>query len=125
MKTRIILIPILVLCMSIYAIGYSPPTITWEVKTVDLGKIPKSKPATARFSFENTGNGPLILTRVKGSCGCTVTEYTKGEIQKGEFGMVTATYNAAKAGVFNKTVSVSSNAGETPIILRLKGEVVE
>lgn len=42
----------------------------------------------------------------------------------GKTGTVSATYNAAAMGPFNKSVTVMSN-GETPnIVLYLKGEVV-
>lgn len=98
--------------------------MSWSMTEYDFGKIEQNKPVTAEFKFQNTGNTPLMVVSVKGSCGCTVAQYTKGEIMPGQFGEVTATYNAAKVGVFNKTVTVNANTGEGPIILRVKGEVV-
>jgi hypothetical protein len=38
---------------------------------------------------------------------------------------VKATYNAAKAGVFSKTVTISANTSESSVLLTIKGEVVE
>lgn len=98
--------------------------ISWSTTAVDFGQIELNKPVTTDFVFQNTGNQPLIIVSAQGSCGCTVAEYTKGEILPGEFGEVTATYNAAKIGVFNKTVTVNANTGNGPIILSVKGEVV-
>ena len=40
-------------------------------------------------------------------------------------GFVSATYNAAKAGQFTKTVSVNANTDESVVQLTIKGEVVE
>jgi len=97
----------------------------WAVDSHDFGKIPKDQPVTAKFSFENTGDQPLMILSAIGSCGCTVADFTKGEILPGEKGEVTATYNAAKAGVFNKTITVNANTGESTIVLTVKGEVIE
>lgn len=89
----------------------------------DFGPVEKGVPAEATFSFENTGLAPLIITQVKGSCGCTVTDYTKQKILPGKQGMVKATYNAAKVGAFNKSIKVTSNALGEPLTLYIKGVV--
>ena len=99
--------------------------LSWNSLSYDFGQIEKDNPVTAQFSFENTGDQSLMIINVKGSCGCTVADYTKGEIRPGELGEVTATYNAAKVGAFNKTVTVTASAGDEPIVLTIKGEVVE
>ncbi len=98
---------------------------SWEATTHNFGKIPVNVPAVKEFSFTNTGEVPLQITKVKGSCGCTVTDYTKESIAPGKTGMVKATYNAAKLGAFHKTVTVTANTEEGPVVLRIKGEVVE
>ncbi len=98
--------------------------MSWNLTEFDFGQIQVNKPVTANFKFQNTGSQPLVVISAQGSCGCTVAEYTKGEILPGEFGKVTATYNAAKVGAFAKTVTVNANTGNGPITLRIKGEVV-
>lgn len=100
-------------------------TLSWELTEYDFGQIEKSKPVTAEFKFRNTGTAPLIVISAKGSCGCTVAKYTKGEILPGEYGEVTATYNAAKVGAFSKTVTVNTNTNNDPFILKIKGEVMD
>jgi hypothetical protein len=45
--------------------------------------------------FTNTGSTPLVISNVRGSCGCTVTDYTKEPIAPGKTGNVKATFNAA------------------------------
>ena len=89
----------------------------------DFGKILQNQPASHKFVFTNTGNEPLIISSAKGSCGCTVTEYSTQPIAPGAQGMVMATYNAKKLGVFSKTVTVNANTGN-PVVLKVKGEVV-
>jgi hypothetical protein len=80
---------------------------------------------THEFRFTNSGDGPLVISSVKASCGCTVTDYSKDPIAPGTEGYVKATYNAAKAGVFTKSVTVNANANESVVQLIIKGEVVE
>ena len=97
----------------------------WEETTHNFGKIAKDVPVTHEFSFTNRGETPLIISNVKGSCGCTVTDYTKESIAPGESGMVKATYNAAKVGTFHKTVKVTANTEDGPVVLSIKGEVLK
>lgn len=98
--------------------------LSWKTETIDVQEIPQSKPKAIDFEFKNTGKSVVIITDVKGSCGCTATSYTKTPIQPGETAKVTATYNAANKGVFSKTVTVTTNTGETPTVLTFKGTVI-
>ncbi|UXX80112.1 DUF1573 domain-containing protein [Reichenbachiella carrageenanivorans] len=99
--------------------------MSWSLTEYDFGRIERNVPVQANFKFENTGNAPLVIVSAKGSCGCTVAEYSQGEILPGEYGEVRATYNAAKAGVFSKTVTVNANTDSGPIVLTVKGEVLD
>jgi hypothetical protein len=96
----------------------------WTATTFDFGQIIKDEPVTHEFTFTNTGNDALIISSVQASCGCTVTEYTKDPIPAGEMGFVKATYNAAKAGVFSKTVTINANTEDAVVTLTIKGEVL-
>jgi hypothetical protein len=98
---------------------------SWTGTTFDFGKIKINKPVTHKFTFSNTGDSPLVISSVQASCGCTVTEYSKDPIPTGSEGFVKATYNAAKAGVFTKTVTVNANTEDGVVQLVIKGEVVE
>ena len=98
-------------------------SISWKSETIDVGEIPQNKPKEINFEFKNTGKTTVIITNVQGSCGCTATAYTKTPILPGTTGTVTATYNAANAGAFSKTVTVTTNATETPSVLTLRGVV--
>ena len=97
----------------------------WIGTTYDFGKIKVNSPVTHEFRFTNSGDAPLVISSVQASCGCTVTDYSKDSIAPGSEGYVKATYNAAKVGVFSKTVTVNANAAESVVQLTVKGEVVE
>jgi hypothetical protein len=99
-------------------------TILWKSETIDVGAIPQNTPKPITFEFKNTGKTAVIITNVQGSCGCTATDYTKTPIAPGKSGIVTATYNAANAGGFTKTVSVTTNSDTAVKVLTIKGTVV-
>jgi len=102
-----------------------PSLITWTAESHDFGDIKKSVPASHDFTFKNTTKQTILITNVKAACGCTATNYTKTPIKPGETGSVTATYNAANAGAFSKTVTVTTNDTDVPKILSIKGKVIE
>lgn len=78
------------------------------------------------FKFKNEGDAPLILNNVRASCGCTTPEWTKEPIAPGQNGFIKVSYNPAhRPGPFNKTVTVSSNAQNSTVVLRIKGTVQE
>jgi len=98
-------------------------TYTWNETTHDFGKLAQNDPATVTFSVKNNGTSPMIITSARSSCGCTVAKYTKEPIKPDETGIVTATYNSARVGSFNKTVTVKFDGSATSEVLRIKGTV--
>ena len=91
--------------------------------THNFNKIFYSSEGTHNFKFVNTGNEPLLLSRPRSSCGCTVPTWPKAPILPGDSGVISVTYNTHIIGRFNKTVTVYSNA-EKPVVLHIQGEVV-
>ncbi len=97
----------------------------WEKTTHNFGKIDQGKPVSIEFTFTNSGSTPLVISNVKGSCGCTVTKYSKEPIAPGKSGNVKATFNAAAMGAFNKSVRVTANVEGGMETLFIKGEVLK
>lgn len=89
----------------------------------DFGKIPQGTPVTTLFEFTNVGAEPLILSDVRPTCGCTIADYTKTPIKKGDKGTIKVTYNAMAVGPFSKTIVVTSNAKTPQKYLNIIGEV--
>lgn len=96
----------------------------WLQPVADLGEVPKGIPATATYEFVNKGNKPIVITNVRASCGCTSKKYSKEPIKPGETSKIEATYKAARVGKFHKTITVTTNEGAKPKVLRIKGTVV-
>jgi hypothetical protein len=100
--------------------------ITFEKNTHDFGKINESDgKVTYVFEFVNRGNAPLVVNRVQASCGCTTPVWTKEPIEPGKKGSITVTYSTVgRPGIFNKSITVYSNAAEEQTILFIKGDVI-
>jgi len=97
--------------------------ISWKSDAVEVGQIPQGTPKEIEFEFKNTGKTSVVITSVKPSCGCTAADYTKEPVAPGKSGIIKAIYNAASAGPFTKTVTVTTSADETPKVLKFAGVV--
>ena len=82
---------------------------------------PSSK---CEFKFTNTGKEPLIISKCKGSCGCTVPECPKEPILPGESAVIKVNYDEKRVGSFNKSITITSNAKNTTKILKVKGKII-
>lgn len=99
--------------------------MTFEKDNHDFGNVPEGTMATHEFKFKNTGNQPIIIANVQASCGCTTPDWTKTPVLPGKSGIVKAMYSSAgRPGVFNKTVTVTSNAATPSTVLSIKGTVL-
>jgi hypothetical protein len=96
---------------------------TMEVNLVyDAGKVVKGEVIDAKFTIKNTGDFPLVIGDVKGSCSCTVAEKPEEPILPGEEGVVKAhvTTQSANAGVLAKMVNIVANTepSRTEVVIR-------
>lgn len=89
----------------------------------DLGTLQRGNPVTITATIRNAGDVPFIIFDTKASCGCTDVLYDKEPVLPDASTEIRITYNADDTGYFNKTVSVYGNAEESPVVLRLKGNV--
>jgi len=99
--------------------------LQFETDNHDFGKVAEGTIATYEFKFKNTGNQPAIIANVQASCGCTTPDWTKTPVLPGKSGVIKTMYSSAgRPGVFNKTVTVTSNATEPSKVLTIKGAVL-
>lgn len=100
--------------------------IEFKTEVIDYGTIEKGADGVRVFEFTNTGNAPLIITKVKSSCGCTIPSKPKGPILPGETGEISVKYDTNRVMPIRKTITVSTNAANAPTIaLKIKGLVVD
>jgi len=99
--------------------------IEFESETIDYGTIEKGADGIRVFKFKNTGDAPLIITKVKSSCGCTVPKKPEEPIMPGMTGEIEVKYDTNRVMPIRKTITVTSNADTPTIALKIKGLVVD
>jgi hypothetical protein len=100
------------------------PVFKFTEEVHNFGTIKQGDKVEYEFVFTNAGNEPLVITSAQGSCGCTVPEWPKEPVRKGETGKIKVTFNSAgKQGMQDKTITINSNAAENPKVLRIKGNI--
>ncbi len=124
LQLRFLFIVFFVSFISIHA-QEKKPIITFEKEVINYGKITSKDNARRTFKFTNTGNAPLIIEKVKGSCGCVVLDYPKKPIMPNESAEIEIIYNVLKKGKISRTVTVTSNATEPVKVLKIKGRVLK
>ena len=102
------------------------PAIGFRETTFDFGTLLEAESAVHTFVFKNTGNAPLVIKRIKTTCGCTTVDYAKGEIAPDAEGNITLQVNTSGYGgkTITKSVTVYTNDPKaTEIELRMAGNV--
>ncbi|KZS40532.1 hypothetical protein AWE51_06155 [Aquimarina aggregata] len=123
MKKVIMILFIGFLAVSVNA--QEKPKIEFKTEVVDYGEIAKGSDGVRKFEFTNTGNAPLIISRVYSSCGCTIPKKPEGPIAPGENGVIEVKYDTKRVGPIRKTISVYSNAEEATMSIKIKGTVLD
>jgi hypothetical protein len=90
----------------------------------DFGKIKQGTPVSHEFPFTNISTSPVIIESAVPSCGCTTPVKPEGAIAKGKDDKITAGFNAANVGPFNKTITIKVAGVDLPVQLRITGEVL-
>ncbi|MDR0802571.1 DUF1573 domain-containing protein [Fluviicola sp.] len=90
-------------------VGYKT---TMKIQSVyNAGKIARGEVIHAKFPVENTGDYPLVMSDVSGSCSCTVADWSKDPIPPGEKGYVKADVKTESfsEGPVTRSVTILSN----------------
>lgn len=119
MKNFITLTGFLLVCITIHA----QAKIKFDNNTVDYGEIVYGSDGARTFSFENTGNQPLVIKQVISTCGCTIPEKPKKAIAPGKKGKIKVVYDTKREGPIRKTITVYTNTKDSIYPLKIKGMV--
>ena len=103
----------------------SMPEIEIDQDYFDFGEIDQDKSIHIDFKLKNIGNAPLLISSVKGSCGCTVPEWPKEVVKPGKETNIKVTFNSGKRqGKQKKTVTLVTNAIPSTRVLTITGTVL-
>ena len=104
----------------------SGPEIEFEEIVHDYGDVPYNGNGECEFRFTNTGDAPLLVLKPKSSCGCTIASWPNEPILPGKSDVIKVSYRTNRAGNFNKTITITSNAVKNPtVVLRITGRVLD
>ena len=140
MKKQILIVALLCIMGAAYAQderqsqeeNKNAPVITFDERFVlpegivyDYGTITKGDNGLTYFVFTNTGKEPLIIEKASSSCGCTVPKTPQYPILAGAKDSISVKYDTNRLGTINKTITVMSNASNSPIVMRIKGNILD
>jgi Protein of unknown function (DUF1573) len=103
------------------------PKITFETEVIDFGNVAQGSEQIRTFKFTNTGNAPLIISSIKGQCGCTSIpdSWPKDPIPPGGTGTFQVKYDTTvRVGMFDKKIIITSNAVNGVAEVKIKGNVL-
>jgi hypothetical protein len=111
------------LFMGLISLSANAQEFKFEEETINYGKIAKNSDGERTFIFTNVGEQPLIIEKIKSSCGCTVPKKPEQPIMPGEKGEIKVSYDTKRLGGFSKAITIFSNAKEARKIIKIKGFV--
>jgi hypothetical protein len=98
--------------------------IKFKEMKYNFGKIKQGVPVTHEFAFTNISGGPTVIENATASCGCTTPTWPQQPVMKGKEDKITAGFNAAAPGVFEKGIFVKVKGIDYPIEIKISGEVL-
>ena len=99
------------------------PVMTFAESEFDFGTIEQGTPVEHTFTFTNTGESDLVIVDAKGSCGCTVPEYSKTPVAPGATGELLVKFNGSGKNQVSKTVTITANTEKGKEMLTIKAFV--
>lgn len=100
------------------------PAFSFEKTEHDFGTIKEGEVVSYTFKFKNTGEAPLIISKVQPSCGCTAPDWSREPIPVGGEGFVKVEFDSnGKPNIQSKSVTVTANTWPQVTTLRFKAMV--
>ncbi|MBD8017628.1 MULTISPECIES: DUF1573 domain-containing protein [Kaistella] len=99
-------------------------TISFDKTTFDYGTVKAGSEGHRMFTVKNTGDKPLIISKVQASCGCTTPEWSQEPIMPGKTAQLKVGYDTKIVGPFAKIIEVYSNdPASSRSVINIKGTV--
>lgn len=124
MKKFVLLLFVAMLSFSVKAQDKSAK-IEFKETEIDYGEIEKGSNGVRVFQFTNTGDVPLVISKVRSSCGCTIPKKPEDPVLPGESGEIEVKYDTKRVGPIRKTITVESNADTPTVGLKIKGKILD
>jgi hypothetical protein len=104
--------------------NYSPPALSVDNADFDWGIVMQGELIEHTFKITNTGGAPLVIERIKPSCGCTTVAKPEKPIEPGQSDTVTLQIDSKRLPPkTKKTASIFSNDPSSPTKISMAGNV--
>lgn len=125
MKNLFALSSALLLLFGFFCPALAAPQLVTPQPAFHFGTIAEGDKVHHVFTFTNQGDQPLIINRVRSTCGCTGTLLSQKEIPPGESGEIKTVFNSSgMRGPIVKWIHVYSNDPINPKVrLQINGVV--
>ena len=100
------------------------PVIFLQETLFNYGTIEQDANGVHYFIYKNIGKEPLVFSKVRSSCGCTIPSWSREPLLSGKQDTLKVKYDTHRIGQFSKTISIFSNAKKPMVIVRIQGKVV-
>lgn len=100
------------------------PNIKFDNLNHDLGILKKGETISKYIKFRNNGYSDLIISNVKSSCGCTVTNWPKNPIPKNQKDSLLLQINTSSlSGKVRKTITIITNSIPNTKVITINAKV--
>jgi hypothetical protein len=100
--------------------------LTFEKSKQRFGFVHEGDTVKLIYPFQNTGKGPLTISEIKVTCGCTVVDFPTTPILPGQKGEIHVSFDTHdKYDRQDRTIEVISTAKKPVYPLRFKGVVLK
>lgn len=101
------------------------PAMAFRDTLFDFGKVREGEIIEYAFIFTNPGKGPLLISRARSTCGCTVPEWPEAPVPPGGTGRINVRFDTeGKIGQQLKPITVMANTLPGKHVVHLQGEVL-
>ena len=97
------------------AVSADGPKLELAETTHDFGTVTEGDKVSHTFVVKNVGKAPLVIERVRSSCGCTAAVTKEKEVAPGGSTEINVTFNTrGRAGPNRKTITIQTNDEKNP-----------
>ncbi|MEM6769688.1 MAG: DUF1573 domain-containing protein [Bacteroidota bacterium] len=99
--------------------------MTFENNEFRFGEVPRGEVVEHDFAFTNTGSQPLLITKARSTCGCTVPSYPEEPILPGESGVISVAFDTKnKYGRQRKPITITANTLPAMSVIYMDGTIL-
>ena len=104
--------------------NFERPNIKFSKLNFNFGTIDKGEIISRYITFKNDGKRNLVISNVKSSCGCTITDWPKNPIEPNHSDSLYLVLNTSSLnGKIMKTVTIISNSKPNTKVITINAQI--